>query len=324
MYILQSEIIIANYRFSQVIQVKIEESWRTIGDTAMIKLPRLTKQLDKFITVGDSVSIKIGYKDVLFEEEFVGFVSSISPDYPYTVDCEDYLYHAKRTNLKKLFKQTTLAEIINYVVTEINSQRDVEITAASGIPEISLEKYRINNISAAKVLQNLKEEKILSIYFKGTKLFVGKPITELSAAGDEVKYSTSWNIIKSNLKLVAIDDRKYVVKAIAIQKDNTHLEQEVGDIDSPDGELQTVYFPKITDQDKLKELAEAKLSVLKYSGFEGNFSTFFVPNAQHSMVASIEDEAYNNGRAGSYLIDSVSKEFGINGARRKIELGIQL
>jgi hypothetical protein len=321
MFVLQSEITIGKYLFTQVNHVKIEESWKTIGDTASIQLPRLKEQLDKVIKVGDPVSIKIGYKDVLFREEFKGFVRKISPSYPYMVECEDYVFHAKRTNISKLFKEVTLKDVIKHIVNEINDKQDTFITVSANIPEVNFDSFRLNNVSAAVALQKIKDEYGLVSYFVGSKLFVGLPVTDVSGAGAAVKYSTSWNIIKSDLKQVSSEDRKYKIKAIAIQKDNTQLEVEVGD---KDGELRTFFYYKITDKEKLKELATSELSKIKYTGFEGNFKTFFVPYATHSMVAEIEDKDYNDGRTGSYLIDSVTKEFGSDGARRTIAIGIKL
>ncbi len=321
MFVLQAEITIGNYVFRQVNHVKIESSWKTLGDTAMIKLPNLAEQLENGFQVGDPVSIKLGYEDVYFDEEFNGFISKVSPNIPYTIECEDHIYHAKRTNVSKLFKSTTLKEIVKFLIEEMNDQQGTFITATSNIPDVSFDKFRINNLSVAGALKKLKEDYGMISYFTGSKLFVGLPLTDIWTSGAVVNYSTSWNIIKPDLTFVKDSDRNLRIKAISILPDNSKLEVEVGD---PDGELRTLFFYKISSKTELTDLANTKLQSLKYSGFEGSFSTFFVPVAHHSMVANIKDPDYNEGRAGNYLIDSVTKEFGMNGARRKVELGVQL
>ena len=135
MWSLQSEITIGNYLFKEVHEVQIQESWRTLGDTAIIKLPHLAEQLKKTLAVGDPVTIKLGYEGVYFEEEFVGFVTKIVPKQPYQIECEDELFHAKRTNLKKLFKEkTTLQAVVSYIVSQINAQRKRQITLLAQAP----------------------------------------------------------------------------------------------------------------------------------------------------------------------------------------------
>ena len=67
-------------------------------------------------------------------------------------------------------------------------------------------------------------------------------------------------------------DKSLKVKAISILKDNKKLEVEVGDTE---GELRTLHFYKVTSEAKLKELAKAKMSTLKYTGFKGILHDFF-------------------------------------------------
>ncbi len=321
MFVLQAEITIGSHVFTQVNDVQIHESRHTIGDTAVVKLPRLLTQLNKEIQVGAEATIKLGYEDVYFETEFVGYVSKISPNFPYTVELEDTNFHAKRTNLLKAFKATTLKEVVDYIVSEISTQTGASVNVANEVPEVEFEKFRLNNVSATEAFAKLKKEYGLSIYFRGSDLYVGLPFGDTQSAGITVNYSTSWNIIKSNLKFVSEDDKKIKIKAISILKDNSKLEVEVGD---SNGEQRTLHYYKISNKAKLEELAKAQLDELKYTGFEGGFKTFLIPAAHHGMVANIKDPDFDEGRAGNYLIDSVTTSFGQQGARRNIELGILL
>ena len=320
MFLLACEITIGNYRFRQVNNIRITSSWRTLNDTARIQLPNLNKRLQETFRVGDQVVIKLAYEGVYEGEEFKGYVSRISPNIPFVIECEDELFWFKRTNIKKVWRKTSLREVVGYLVDKVNESHALDIGLMDNIPEVQFEKFRIGNSNAAQALQKIKDQYGLVAYFRDGKLFVGLAFTDLLGT---VNYSTSWNIIKSNLTFRRAEDVKLKVKAIGITKGNKKIEPDkpIGD---RYGDQRTLYFYNIVDKKKLTELAKAELKKLKYEGMEGNFRTFLVPYAAHGMVANLKDPEYNQERAGNYIINTVETTFGTNGARRKVEIGAKV
>jgi len=317
MFVLSCNILIGNLAFGKVNEVSVVRDFREIGDTATIKLPSLKNRMEDAIQVGDAVSITLGYKGVQSNEEFLGYVSKVHPKTPFEIECEDHIFNLKRTPISNTWRATNLKEIISYLVSEVNAANDTNITLHEKIPDIEMTKFRFNKTNAAQALQILKDEHGLVAYFRANSLYVGLAYFD---AQPTVQYSTKSNVISDDLTFRKAEDVKIKVNAIGITSDNKKIELDtpVGDAD---GDERTLFFYNITDKTKLKELAEAKLNLLKYDGMEGSLTTFLTPYATHGMVAELADPDYNDGRTGSYFIDSVEVKFGLNGARRVIELG---
>lgn len=319
MFTLACEVTVGNYRFRQVNSIEIKTSWRELGDTAIVKLPNLKDKLDKVFVEGDEVNITLGYLDKYSGEEFVGFVDVIKPNIPFELHCEDHTYFLKRTNLKKAWRSVSLKELIQYIVDETNASHGTSITLHPDIPVVDFEKFRLNNVTGYTAMTKLKEEYGLTAYFRGEQLYVGLAYTEQIG---EVNYSMVWNVISNDLTYRKADQVRLKVKAIGITKDNKKVEVEVGD---DDGEKRTLYFYNITDKAKLKDLATEEMQKLKYEGFEGSLKTFLIPFATHGQVAVVRDPNYNEGRAGNYIIDSVTTTFNTSdGAKRVAELGLKV
>jgi hypothetical protein len=70
----------------------------------------------------------------------------------------------------------------------------------------------------------------------------------------------------------------------------------------------------------LEQMAEEKAYRLNYDGYEGSIEAFLQPYAEPGYQAYISDGRYPE-LDGNYLIESTEVYFGVNGARRILELG---
>jgi hypothetical protein len=314
-YYLSAEITIGGKKFSRVNSVEIETDMRRLEDIATIKLPttaRLVRdgemisevETARTFAVGDEVSIKLGYDGEL-REEFHGFVRKIRPNTPLEIECEDAVFLLKRKPLKRSFKNTTLKELLNYILA------DTGISLAGEPPGVNFTHFYLrDNISAAKALQKLKEEYGLTIYFKSFKsLFVGIASDD---DGKTVKYRFGENVIDNDLEWTDEADVKMRVKAIHVKANNTQVKKEVGD---PDGELRTIYLYDLEKESDLERLALEELKKQTYSGYRGTFKTFLLPVVRVGNIASITDPNFPE-RAGSYLVEKVKVTYDEGGARR--------
>lgn len=306
--------------FTALNNVEIDKSIDRISSSAKVKIPakctliqagerKEIKTADVFRR-GDKVRMKLGYTDTLYDE-FIGFVYKVNLNTPIELECEGYEYLLRIDCEPKTFAATTLKEVISYIVsgTEIKVDTDA-------IPEISMTNYVIpQKLNRLEALQQLKERYGLTIYFMDSTLYAGLDFVNYLG---EVKYSIDVNTVKEGeLKYQYADDVKLKVRAVAVQKNNTKIETEIGD---KDGQQRTLFFYNITNKADLERMAEAEMKKYKYDGYTGKLTTFLRPYAAPGMVADIEDVKYSE-RSGKYEIRSVKTTVGQRGGRRVVEIG---
>lgn len=331
-FVLACEILIGPYRFTQVNEVRIEKSWRELGDKCDIRLPKNirtealeTKTLEDFIKVGDPVSVKLWYVGKQESEEFNGYVRRLKPTFPFEIECEDHIYYFRKTPVKKSWAasaKATLKEVVKYIVDEVNkAHADAKITLSSQLPDVTFSEGFVIQAgnTAATALQEIKESFGLVSYFKFRDLFTGLAYQQNFG---NVKYSLAWNVINNDLTYRNEDDVKIKIKAISFKNNNTKI--VVDDVGDADGEQRVWHTEGVTDKAQLKKLAEEQLKKFKYTGFEGTIDTFLYPYSEPLMHAELEDPEYGESRSGTYVIDSVKTQFGAYGARRTVELGVKL
>ncbi len=309
---------IGKLTFDKLINCKIEKSTRLLSNTAIVELPlsavfENTRRLSVAgnIKKGDKVIIELGYDGELIKE-FEGYVTDIKDKDKTVITCEDNMYKLRKQVDNKMFKKVKLKQLVEYIASGFELSGD--------LPDIEFEKFVIKNATALQILQKIKDNYGLMIFLDNeNKLFVGLSYTYKSG---KVIYNLQENIPEdgNNLSYKNKDDIKFKIKAVSLLKDNKKLEIEAGD---NEGDLRTLYFYNITDEGKLKELAEQEIEKYKYTGYTGTLKTFGLPYAAFGMVAKIKDKNYP-AREGSYYIEGINIEFGDNGFSRKLELGIKL
>jgi len=308
------------YTLDSFTSLEITSSWKHLGELATLKLGRLRGQLNKQLAEGDGVEIRLGYDGVL-HTEFVGYIARLLPNQPFEIRCLDEIYHLQRTNINQSWKETTLKTVIE----AITQGQGLDIQFAEEVPEVELKPFRVANANAAKVLQKLKSEYGLAIYFRGKSLYVGLPYSEdvgitfpqIDDSG--VIYDLQKNVLATELEYRRAEDVKIRLKAISILKNNKKLEVTVG---SDEGELRTWISPEpISDKTTLKKIAEEKIQLYRYSGYKGGIKTLGIPFVVHSARCKIKDETYPE-REGLYFIDEVKTTVTKTGGfKRMVKIG---
>jgi hypothetical protein len=322
MYNLCYDITIGSYRFDKVVSVRVNSSWKTLGDTATIVLPglkgllaRKTKQ-GNGIRHGDAVVIKLGYNGIL-TTEFTGFVKLVRPNIPMVIECEDYLYKLRSKMLENKYcpSLTTALNLVKEAVPEIVIDRDVL--------DINLGFLRLD-YSAATLLQKFQRDFNFACYFRGNVLYVGLA-PYLKTTGQKkvnfyIRYSAPGNVINTDLIYYHYDQVKIRILAIGVKRKgnkNYRIEANVGDAD---GELRHVVYWDIDNRKELIELAKWDLASVKFEGYQGTITAFGWPNVRHSDIVYFKDELFPE-RAGEYFVDEVITSSGRDGFRREIRLG---
>jgi len=295
--------------------VEVETSWKTFTDTAIITLPYKLKKDGQNITVGsgtnavfkrgDKVKIELGYAPNLITE-FEGYISNVLPDSPLVIECQDASWLLKQKTLTKAFKETTLSNLLTDVV-----EGAVQVNAV----EANVGAFRLTRVNAVQVLEELKKTYGLVSFMRAGVLRSGLAYYPEEATEHEIKFQR--NVISSNLEYVNRDDVKIKVKAISILPDNSKLEAEAGD---DGGSTRTFFAYNITSQTDLQTFADNELSKLSFDGYRGDFETFGQPSIAQGDLVNLSDEKFPE-REGRYLVDAVSKSFGMGGFRQTVKLG---
>ena len=308
--------------FTALNHCEIDNSIYNLGTSAKIKIPssarlRVNGQLQtdsvqtgKQFARGDKITISLGYNDDL-KEEFVGYIYRVNYTTPLEIECEGYEFLLRSPLDPKTWASTTLKDVITYVISGVN------ISMSDQIPVVNLVNYIIpSGRSKLEALQELKEKYGLTAYFIKDQFYIGLAyVVDLGS----VNYTIGVNTIKDNdLKYHYADDVKLQVKAIGVNKDNTKIEATIGD---HDGQLRTLFFYNVTSSTQLQKLAGEEIQKYKYTGYEGKFTAFLVPFAQPAMKVVLADPVYPE-KNGTFYITAVKVEFGRNGARRIIDIGI--
>lgn len=300
--------------FKGVTDLEIRSSRTSLSDQCIIKLPNLQKQFEKSFKVGDPVTVNIGYDSEL-NTEFEGFISKKKAGRPFEIVCEDYMFTLKRKPINRAWRSVSLKTLLQEIT------QGVDLTISSDLPDVELSPFRIENSTAAKALQKLKDEFGLTVYFRGKSLYAGLAYSENLEGKNTYNLSLGLPLQGTNLEFKDDDDTSIKLTAISVLSDNTKLTVEVGD---PDGEQRTWHTYNVSNESDLKVLATEKLRDFKYSGYEGFIKTFGRPYPKHGQVAEVKDSVYPD-REGSYVIDEViSRVSKTDGFKRKVRLGIQV
>lgn len=322
-FVLNAYINIGSFTFKSVNDILIKQSVHSYVDTAEITLPTtavLKKEGQQSVSEltaqkfkrGDKVQIALGYNGEL-RTEFIGFVNRIDIGTPLKIECEGYSYQLKKKNINYSWKTATLKEVCAHLVggTDVKLHKD--------IPGMNLQNLRVVNQSATKVLDYIKNNLKLSVYFlNGNELYVG--LEEIPAADKKVKYRMGWNVIDDGgLKFMEAEDRRIKV---VLKTSNADGGKEVYSCGDADGDVKE-HIVKNAPKDELKKIGDAYLAKLKYTGFDGKINTFLQPYAEITWAAAVEDKKYPE-RNGTYFIEGVEVSYGTGGARRTIEIGKKL
>ena len=322
MFILNCDITIGKYNFKTVSDLKISRSIHQIGSTATIKLPlsaRLktsetsnTIETNKAFAVGDLVEIKTGY-DKLYTE-FKGYVKKITYQKECVIECEDFVYKLRETNIKKSWASVILSDAITFIKSQVP---DLNVT--SKIPSMTINKVVLDGKSALWFMDEIKTKYGIVFFFDIENVLQVGLMYEYQEG--EVKYNIGYNCPdETDLQYVDENDIKLKVKAVGIKKDGTKIEKEIG---KEDGEIRTLYFYDISDSATLETLAKNEMDKYKFSGYRGKLTGFLDPFCTPGMKAILTDSIYKD-RQGNYYIESVETSISSSGGRRQVELGLKL
>jgi len=338
MLALSSEVTIGKFKFSGVYAVHISRSIHSLVETATITLPSLARILKdgkimpddvvtgKQFSDGDLVTIKLGYNGAL-KTEFVGFVQKRDVNMPLEVRCEGFSWLLRRNNVNNFWSSVSVKGLLEEAVSGIDGY---SITVKCET-DLKLTDVRMANKCGFDVISSLSKytDGCLKCFFiEPGVLWCGLAYTPIAHGSStmsdrQVKYRLGFNSLQeNNLSDLNVEDdpvevtysrrladgRKIIASSVSsggIARSHNRILNHVPDVAS------------------LSLLATEKAYQLNYSGYEGSLTAFLQTFTAPGDLATLSDSRYPD-RNGQYLVESTEVNFGVNGARRTIELGPRL
>ncbi|MGZ9677549.1 hypothetical protein [Flavobacterium sp. GNP001] len=214
MFYLTSDITIGGYPNIKPSKVTWKTDVNSFTDTCTIELPRI-KYLNntKTVTVdiqesdkkpqylfkeNDKISIALGY-DGKNTKRFEGFIKRVNMGIPVKIECEGYSYLLYDVIFNKSYSSVTVKQLL----TDLCS--GTGIVLSSEIPNIPLTNVRFKNATGIQVLEWLKKECRLAVYFNFNELYVG---TQFGKKGKTIKLRLGWKI--SRLKMMILKSESLI------------------------------------------------------------------------------------------------------------------
>lgn len=291
--------------------VHLSSTFKELTSRAEITLPRKVGYFDRFnikevFRSGDPVIISLGY-DGQLQQEFEGYVSSVSADIPIVIKCEDEMWKVKRLPVNYSASSTSLEKLLKTLCP------GYEIDALEGVP---LGGIRFAKTTMGKVLEKLKQEFNLYTYMDGKKIVCGKYYAA-KVGKPLVDFNIERNIVSNGLTYRSKDDIVVKIKAISILKNGKKLDFEIGE---EGGDRLDLTYYNISVKAELEKLAKTDYEKRKADGFDGSMVGFGIPYVNHGWKARLKSTVYPD-RNGNYYIEGVEKSFDNSGYRQTIKLG---
>lgn len=327
---LTSRINISGYSFDFVNEVEIVNCYENLTDTCKIIIPR-NIQLDgkdlvigesSVFKVGDKVTIELGY-DENYKTAFIGYITNLGLNKPMEIECEDSMYLLKKNALNKAFsyKSVSLKDLLKDIMpSNINYNTNFDV--------VNLGELRIGkNETTATVLEYLRKKHNVYSYFIGEtmEVFIGGEFKVQNRIDHIFKFET--NIIDNDLKYQKEGDLKKRIKAIAIWNGTENGKQKTikrtawFPSEFAEGSVKTIHYKGQFTESELRKKAEEDYNKFDYEGYTGSFTTFGAPFVKATDGVELQSDALPERNAGRYLVKKVTRTFGVNGYRQKIELG---
>jgi hypothetical protein len=348
-----SEIVIGTYRFSGVNSVTVKRSMNSLDDTATIKLPGRgyiqTGKRDEFGTVqvnpgrtenknvgqlfapGDKVTIKLGWNGEL-HEEFAGFVRRVGRGMPVEVECEGYACQMRdNVSVSGVLKEVTIKQLLDIATgkTDIKHKpiskplTDIKTSCTLDAKLTNVQLDTLNGIQICEVIKSLTDNNVGIFFIKPDVLWCGLPFTAYADGSDPISKSTAgyrpgWNAIRDKeLKQRVVDKPLQVAYG---GKYATGTAVFAAGKNKKGSKKEKKMLPNVPEKTMLEKLAAEKEYRTNYKGYEGKISGFLQPYCQPGYKATIVNSLYPN-LDGDYMVAETEVKFGIDGARRSVELG---
>lgn len=298
----------------KVSNIEFEESFKESVSRGFIDLP-IRKRLGVFesisqnIMVGDSIEVYFGYNKKLIKE-FSGYISRFEHDNQIRLHFENEMYIIKRKYVNQSYQEIELKQLLKNLLPEYN------IVAPEGV---KLERIRFSDTQMGAVIEKIRESLGFYTWVEDRTVYCGVYYASRSDL-QTVNFILERNCVSSTLNKVLGDDKQIKVQVIHQDKFGKKIESEVyGD---KYGELVKIKLNNLLLNENIEAIVKKEYQRLKKDKLEGEITAFGIQSVRHGMKVNLISKL-TKGVNGVYYIESVRKEFNVNGIRQYIKLGVE-
>lgn len=318
MFTMTSDIQIGKYTVKPH-SVKWRSSVMQIIETCVIALPRATYLKNELNATedntikssfvfkeGDPVSLSLGYdkRNVI---RFRGFVKRINQTERLELECEGYNYQ-----LPKVFSKSYASTTVKDILTDLT--QGTEIKLSDKMAEVKVSSVRFKNASGLQVLEWMKKELHLAVYFDFDTVYAG---TLYGWRKDTVKLQLGWNTVEDKDFKQRKTDSNVLIQLVA--KDSKGSTKKTKSDERKYSQTKEVKIKAGLDAELMKKIANDLQSRENYKGYEGSITCFLEPVLQKSNVVDIKDSRFPE-RSGQFFVETVEGSFDASGGRQKVIL----
>ena len=311
---LECKILIADgFVFNYANLIEIEESSEDLTVKCTIRFPKkngveeneIVNGTSPLFKRGDRVQVYMGYFPEL-KKAFDGFISDVALRYPMEIKCEDGMFTLKQTPARKFTgENVTLRQLLTAILPAGYVFNTIDANVGD---------WRVSgNAVVTNVLDELRSNHAIYSRFVEGVLYVGL-YYQPELQNTETFYFEKNIINCDNLDYQLKENVKVKVKVNAFRSDNKKVvPYEIGDLD---GDLRTINLYNVPAAD-VEAIALKEIDRLKYTGYKGDFETFGEPFVRPGDAAKLISTLLPE-RNGTYLINSVTRSWGVEGYRQTI------
>ncbi len=314
-----------------VVEINIVKSSKNLSDTASLNCVIFNfnrhiiikdsfddggnseNKLFKLYRRGQKIEIFLGYNDKL-KLEFSGYIKEVKTDNEgMSIECEDGLFLFRKPVPNKVFKNTSIVEIANYLIKNIDPSFKLVCDY-----NIGYEKFTIHKADAIDVLQKIQEETSADVFFDTGKKELHIHGAYMYKTG-EAFYSLQKNIETSSLEYKTAEDRKIEMTVESVGTDGKTINYTTG---TTGGER---IIKKVGRMSKsaIKVIADVEYKNRMSSSYVGSFDTWLIPYVEPGYTIGIDDEDFPE-KDDLFYCESVTTNFSENGGKRTVTPSIKL
>lgn len=318
MFTMTSDIQIGKYTVKPH-SVKWRSSVMQIIETCVIALPRATYLKNELNATedntikssfvfkeGDPVSLSLGYdkRNII---RFRGFVKRINQTERLELECEGYNYQ-----LPKVFSKSYASTTVKDILTDLTQGTDIKLSEK--MAEVKVSSVRFKNASGLQVLEWMKKELHLAVYFDFDTVYAG---TLYGWRKETVKLQLGWNTVEDKDFKQRKTDSNVLIQLVA--KDSKGSTKKTKSDERKYSQTKEVKIKAGLDAELMKKIANDLQSRENYKGYEGSITCFLEPVLQKSNVADIKDNRFPE-RSGQFFVETIEGSFDASGGRQKVTL----
>jgi hypothetical protein len=339
-------------QFSGLHDLTIKKSIHSLEESAMLKLPAIVSvkyknaaqpQIVRTATLlaeGDPITIQLAYADpanpaplrpipagtdtqIAIEQyhlEFDGYVKGKSITAPLEVECEGHVRDLRNMTYVVCYKDANASDLLDNLIGPHTAPLKYILDEDFKLSPISLRGP--NGIDIVNHLIKISNRALSAFFINPTTLYVGLLYQAVpTIQSKKIEFRLGYNCPHQNsLKMyIPSEPVNIYINGMLASGDPIFTQAKV-----KSARRRTKYMlNNINDKDALKRFAVEIANRENYNGYKGGFTGFLYPYVGPAYAIQFKDPKYPE-LDGDYLVESVETTFGQNGARRKIELSLNL